>query len=583
MQSAKEAIANVAASAKSGMEKTKATAQEKVDKMTAHDPIQKDMATQKKQERVTQAELDKQEARQHNAVAKQAGQMGGHPEYTTTGTGAYTAPGTGGTGFNTTETHSYSTTGAHGQPTGAHQMSAMPGHGTGQPAGGHVTEGVIGSHPIGMNTETGRTTGRNPPLGGARGGLGTTDRDSTYRLPEAKHVFRCKLVCRNWNRIISTHFAISFINHHQNITHPNKISRFVPTFTKIEGHTIRSLRHLKVKADDKYNYDFLAFLATKGNVDIDDDGVRVLGSCNDLVLCRLSQTKYCVYNPTTKQYVILPPFDPIDVINIVGFVCDDDDSYAGQGNYRVVFATTYAEPEFRIHEFSSRSKEWRKICILDVPGVDKYQPVGSVNKMLRNIEPPVWEEDDFGQRRNISYQVCQGSLRLFQLNCHIQGRQVNIIAKVWELKDFNYDSDVGGEWNVMHKVCLRRQLFHLWPSVVKKVVRKAGGFMPNKLMLLEIDPNDIDIIYIGVGNAKGIVSCNLREMEMKWFQSDPFTPWFYTVFPEIISGDFDSGDGAQICSQNSLSYRHLVGKAEFWVPNGGPDQAACCFSLHVSL
>ncbi|KAL0346292.1 UNVERIFIED_CONTAM: seed maturation protein [Sesamum radiatum] len=45
MQSAKETASNIAASAKAGMEKTKATAQEKAERMTTRDPIQKDIAT----------------------------------------------------------------------------------------------------------------------------------------------------------------------------------------------------------------------------------------------------------------------------------------------------------------------------------------------------------------------------------------------------------------------------------------------------------------------------------------------------------------------------------------------------------
>jgi len=36
-------------------------------------------------------------------------------------------------------------------------LAAMPGHGTGQPMG-HVTEGVVGSHPVGTNRGPGRTT-----------------------------------------------------------------------------------------------------------------------------------------------------------------------------------------------------------------------------------------------------------------------------------------------------------------------------------------------------------------------------------------------------------------------------------------
>ena len=110
--------------------------------MTAHDPMEKEMATEKKDERVNQAEFEKQQAHQHNAAAKGA--------------------------------HSYSTTGATGQSTGMHQMSALPGHGTGQPVG-QVVEGVVPSHPSGMDTGTRTTTaGHNTRVEGGtnKGGTG---------------------------------------------------------------------------------------------------------------------------------------------------------------------------------------------------------------------------------------------------------------------------------------------------------------------------------------------------------------------------------------------------------------------------
>ncbi|XP_075639272.1 11 kDa late embryogenesis abundant protein [Castanea sativa] len=139
--SVKETVANVAASAKSGMEKTKATVQEKVERMTARDPLQKELATEKKEERKTQAELEKQQARQHNAAAKQmeSTPAGGHTGYTTT-TGA---------GGPTSATYG-------GHTTGTHHMSAMPGHGTGQGKQGQVTHE---SHPIAIGTR--RTTTHN--------------------------------------------------------------------------------------------------------------------------------------------------------------------------------------------------------------------------------------------------------------------------------------------------------------------------------------------------------------------------------------------------------------------------------------
>ncbi|XP_047939267.1 protein LE25-like [Salvia hispanica] len=85
MQSAKD----MAASAKAGMEKTKATLQEKGERMTTRDPLQKEMATEKKEERIDEAELRKRDAQaQHEAQYRNTG----------TGTGANTTGfGTGGT------------------------------------------------------------------------------------------------------------------------------------------------------------------------------------------------------------------------------------------------------------------------------------------------------------------------------------------------------------------------------------------------------------------------------------------------------------------------------------------------------
>ncbi|KAI3474537.1 hypothetical protein Pfo_029452 [Paulownia fortunei] len=91
MQSAKEKAANVAASAKAGMEKTKATMQEKTEKMTTRDPLQKEMATEKKEERIHEAELQKQDARGHKAATRQAGSAGGTFGHDCTTTGGYGA------------------------------------------------------------------------------------------------------------------------------------------------------------------------------------------------------------------------------------------------------------------------------------------------------------------------------------------------------------------------------------------------------------------------------------------------------------------------------------------------------------
>jgi septal ring factor EnvC (AmiA/AmiB activator) len=126
-----------------------------MEKMKAHDPMQKEMATQKKELKKTQAELEKEEARAHNAAAKLGEKAGADAHYTATGA-------------------TYSTTGATGHPTGTHPMSALPGHGSGQPAA-QLTEGVVGTHPIGTNTAgTGRTTAHDPRVEGYGTGGGYT-------------------------------------------------------------------------------------------------------------------------------------------------------------------------------------------------------------------------------------------------------------------------------------------------------------------------------------------------------------------------------------------------------------------------
>ncbi|KAG7554371.1 Late embryogenesis abundant protein LEA_1 subgroup [Arabidopsis suecica] len=154
MQSMKETASNIAASAKSGMDKTKATLEEKAEKMKTRDPVQKQMATQVKEDKINQAEMQKRETREYNAAMKEAAGAG-------TGLGFGTA--------------THSTTGQVGHGTGTHQMSALPGHGTGQLTD-RVVEGTAVTDPIGRNTGTGRTTAHNTLVGGG----GTTGYGGPY-------------------------------------------------------------------------------------------------------------------------------------------------------------------------------------------------------------------------------------------------------------------------------------------------------------------------------------------------------------------------------------------------------------------
>ncbi|XP_078163625.1 late embryogenesis abundant protein 46-like [Carex rostrata] len=70
MQSAKEKTANVAAFAEAGMEKTKASVDEKVEKMKTKDPMEKAAAEQRKEERKMGAEAEKQGEKLVNAAER---------------------------------------------------------------------------------------------------------------------------------------------------------------------------------------------------------------------------------------------------------------------------------------------------------------------------------------------------------------------------------------------------------------------------------------------------------------------------------------------------------------------------------
>ncbi|RVW30753.1 18 kDa seed maturation protein [Vitis vinifera] len=57
-EAVKEKVSNVTASARAGLEKTKATLEEKAEKMTTRDPLKKELATERKEERKTEAEIE---------------------------------------------------------------------------------------------------------------------------------------------------------------------------------------------------------------------------------------------------------------------------------------------------------------------------------------------------------------------------------------------------------------------------------------------------------------------------------------------------------------------------------------------
>ncbi|KAK1367445.1 Late embryogenesis abundant group 4 [Heracleum sosnowskyi] len=77
-----EAAANIAASAKSGLDKTKAVVEEKVERMSTKDEVEKDIATLRKEEKLDLAKRRKCKAYAQNAAAAAAPPGAVSPNFT---------------------------------------------------------------------------------------------------------------------------------------------------------------------------------------------------------------------------------------------------------------------------------------------------------------------------------------------------------------------------------------------------------------------------------------------------------------------------------------------------------------------
>ncbi|KAM7530157.1 hypothetical protein LguiB_033567 [Lonicera macranthoides] len=181
-----EAAANIAASAKAGLEKTRALVGEKVEKFRTSDPVEKDMATLKKEEKILRAELSKKEAYAQNAAASTGmtasytaegrGDLIGQdvtvvPHHPMAHDGLVTEDVVGGSNFGHDDLVTVDLVGSHyavGTAVGVvdppvpHSLESNTGTG-GTPVGQGVVEP---RYNIGENTGSGRTQIRDPKISG---------------------------------------------------------------------------------------------------------------------------------------------------------------------------------------------------------------------------------------------------------------------------------------------------------------------------------------------------------------------------------------------------------------------------------
>ncbi|CAK7345566.1 unnamed protein product [Dovyalis caffra] len=177
------------------------------------------------------------------------------------------------------------------------------------------------------------------------------------RLP-AKSVLKFKLVCKKWLYIIS---HPSFAIHH----------------TYLNPHTISALiLKLSFLFNKPSSYQYVS-LDGKSLVTVPSDFLRfdhknpgstfVSQSCNGLLLCsrrrwysgeRTESTDHYVFNPTTRQFAILPPPAGQGIhFNWIQLAFDPSKS----PRYQVV-CTHFLNSVLKIQVYSSETKDW-KLCV----------------------------------------------------------------------------------------------------------------------------------------------------------------------------------------------------------------------------
>ncbi|KAL4606075.1 hypothetical protein ACB092_09G077000 [Castanea dentata] len=366
-----------------------------------------------------------------------------------------------------------------------------------------------------------------------------------YRLP-CRWALQCKSVSKRWCSVISHPLFVRNAMLHR---HPFSKSNTDP-FTLVLYHDKKILA-LPFDEDcggggggggggDGDGLDFLNFLPciefARKNFPF-----CVEASFNDLLLIRSEVlpivnsgfTEYCICNPITKQWIILPrlPYQGYRGIVLVGFICIPDSCDKEQGcitnahyRYRVVriYSPTQSNAtQIRMQIFSSDTGEWCDSLVSSPPGLNSFvgRPahagVVACNRMLhwvdendrmirgfvvfdpfnnaqgcRYIDPPI----DLSLRESVSFGVFQGRLRIFQNSSLQYPRRFS----VWELEDYNN----AGTWCLKYKIYFKDMV-----SEYSDLLKMAKGKVSTG-SLLAFHPNVGEFVFLQF--RKCIVLCNMR-------------------------------------------------------------------------
>ncbi|KAM7488232.1 hypothetical protein LguiB_025716 [Lonicera macranthoides] len=194
------------------------------------------------------------------------------------------------------------------------------------------------------------------------------------RLP-AKSLVRFNLVCKQWCSLIShPHFVRKHLrhvlldqsnNHNKLIIHPTPL--FPPSFISCRPFTV-NFYSIDYFYEESLNS---STSTTKRQFPLQTPrGLRILGSCNGLLLVGYYNSKYgydalVLWNPSLREYNTLPECSSISgfKIRMLGFGYD-----SALDDYKVVRVTTnstYDEPmrivEQRVEIYSLKANSWKTI------------------------------------------------------------------------------------------------------------------------------------------------------------------------------------------------------------------------------
>ncbi|XP_023906794.1 F-box protein At5g07610 [Quercus suber] len=366
-----------------------------------------------------------------------------------------------------------------------------------------------------------------------------------YRLP-CRWALQCKSVSKRWCSVISHPLFVRNAMLHR---HPFSKSNTEP-FTLVLYHDKKILA---------LPFDEDCGGVGDGDVDGDGDGLDFLdflpciefarknypfcveASFNDLLLIRSvvlpivnsGFTEYCICNPITKQWIILPrlPYEVNSGILLVGFICNPDSCDKEKGcitnghySYRVVrirSPTQSNTTQIRMQIFSSDTGEWCDSLVSSPRGLNSFVGtpahagvvacngllhwVDENDRMIRGfvvfdpfnsaqgcryIDPPI----DFSRGEWVSFGVFQGRLRIFQKS----SLQCPRSFSVWELEDYNN----AGTWCLKYKI-YSEDMVSEYSDLLKMAKEKISTGS-----LLAFHPNVGEIVFLQF--RKYIVLCNMR-------------------------------------------------------------------------